>query len=188
MRRAANLPGMLRAAFLLITMANGTFSYGINTGNPNPPIDYVRLLVADTQEFGDDGVTPIYIFSDQEILATEQIVMGQFQSAMFFSPSGGPIAGGAQGAYLPSPPIPYYRVAGVLMMAIASNKARLSSVIQLLDVKLDTAKAAKALFYQAQEYFDMDDNSGAFVVIEQVNNDWSFRDRWWKQWQRQSAS
>lgn len=171
-------------------MANGTFSYGINTApdyTPNPPVDYPRLLVSDTVEFGADGTTPVYIFSDQEILAMEQVVQLQFQSGQFFSTPGGPPSAGTQGAYLPSVPIPYYRVAGMLLNSIASNKARLASVMKLLDVTLDPAKAAKALHDQAQAYFDQDDNSGAFVIVEQVNNDWSFRDRFWKQWQRQSA-
>lgn len=156
-------------------------------GGANPIPDYVRLLISDTQQFAADGVTPIYVFSDQEISAMCSIVQGQFQSGMFFSTPGGPPGGGAMGSYLPSPPVPYYRVAGMLLNALAANKSRLSSVTQLLDVKLDPSKAAVSLQKQAQAYFDADDNSGAFVVIEQVNNDWSFRDRFWKQWQRESA-
>lgn len=169
-------------------MANGTFSYGINSGSPNPPVDYPRLLVSDTVQFAADGVTPIYIFSDQEILATEQIVMGIFQSSQFFSTPSGPPGGGTLGAFLPATPIPYYRVAAVLLNSIAANKSRLASVMQLLDVKLDPARAAKALQDQADKYLDLDENSGAFMIIEQVNNEWSFRDRYWKQWQRQSAN
>lgn len=169
-------------------MANGTFTYGINTGNPNPPIDYPRLLCSDTVQFAADGITPIYIFSDQEILSMEQIVMGQFQSGMFFSTPGGPPGGGSLGAYLPPQPIPFYRVAGMLLNALASNSARLASITQLLDVKLSPGLAAKALKDQAQSYFDQDDNSGAFVVIEQVTDAWSFRDRYWKTFQRQGAA
>lgn len=170
-------------------MANGTFSYGINTPpySPNPPIDYPRLLCSDTQEFKPDGFTPAWIFSDQEILATEQIVITPFQSGQFYSTPSGPIGGGTLGTSLPQQPIPYYRVAAILLTALGSNSARLASVTKLLDVSLDPAKAAKALLDQAKAYFDMDDNSGSFMIIEQVNNDWSFRDRFWKQWQRQSA-
>lgn len=169
-------------------MTNGTFSYGINAGNPNPPIDYPRLLVSDTVQFAADGVTPIYIFSDQEILSMEQIVMGVFQSGQFFNSVGGPPGGGSLGAFLPAQPIPYYRVAGMLLNSLASNSARLASVTQLLDVKLSPGLAAKALKDQAQAYFDQDDNSGAFVIIEQVNDDFSFRDRYWKTWLRQGVS
>lgn len=172
-------------------MANGTFSYGINTPpnyTPNPPVDYPRLLTSDTVEFGADGTTPVYVFSDQEILAMEQLVAVQFQSAQFFSTSGGPPGGGVLGSYFPSIPIPYYRVAGMLLNSLASNRARLAGVLKLLDVQLDLAKAATSLLAQANAYFEQDDNSGAFMIIEQVNNQFSFRDRYWKQWQRQTFS
>lgn len=169
-------------------MANGTFSYGINTPpyTVNPPIDYPRLLIFDTQQFLPDGITPGYIFSDQEILAIEQVVITPFQSGMFWS-TPGPVGGGTLGTALPQFPIPYYRVAAMLLTALAGNSARLASVTQLLDVKLSPALAAKALQEQAKSYFDIEDNSGVFMIVEQVNNDWSFRDRFWKQWQRQSA-
>lgn len=169
-------------------MANGTFTYGINLGNPNPPVDYPRLLVSDTVQFAADGVTPIYIFSDQEILAMESIVQSNFQSAQFFSTPGGPPGSGSPGSNLPAQPIPYYRVAGMLLNSLASNSSRLASVTQLLDVKLNPSLAAKALRDQAQSYFDQDDNSGAFVIIEQVNDSFSFTDRFFKQYQRQSFS
>ncbi len=154
-------------------------SWSYESGN-NPAIDYPRLLIADT-----DPVQPI--FQDEEILAVEQIVRQPFQSGMFFSTPNGPVGGGTLGTALPQLPIPYYRVAAILLNSIAANKARLSSIMQLLDVKLDPSKAAKALQDQAKAYLDLDDNSGAFMIIEQINNDWSFRDRFWKQWQRQSA-
>lgn len=161
------------------------FTYGINTGSPNPPIDWLRLLVADTVEFGEDGTTPIYIFSDQELTAMTQVVQAQFQSSMFYSTPSGATGGGTMGSYLPALPIPFYRIAGMLLMSIAANKARLSSVLKLLDVTLDPARAAKALKDQADSYFEQDDNSGALMIIEQVNNSWSFADRMFKQWQRQ---
>lgn len=146
----------------------------------NPPIDYPRLLIADT-----DPTKPI--FQDEEILAMEQIVTTPFQSGMFWSTPNGPLGGGTLGVNLPQIPIPYYRVAGMLLNAIASNRSRLSSVMKILDVTLDPSKAAKALQEQAKTYLDIDDNSGAFMVIEQVNDDFSFRSRFWKQYQRQSA-
>lgn len=146
----------------------------------NPPIDYPRLLIADT-----DPTKPI--FQDEEILAMEQIVTTPFQSGMFWSTPNGPLGGGTLGVNLPQIPIPYYRVAGMLLNALASSSSRLGSVTKLLDVSLNPAAAAKALRDQAQMYFDQDDNSGAFMIIEQVNDDFSFRSRFWKQWQRQSA-
>ena len=40
---------------------------------------------------------------------------------------------------------------------------------------------------QAQALRDADDNSGAIMIVEQVNNSFSFRDRYWKTVQRQSG-
>ena len=58
---------------------------------------------------------------------------------------------------------------------------------QLLDVKLDSSDAAIQLRATAAEYRDVDDNSMAFVIIEQCHDLASFRERWWKQVQRQTA-
>ncbi len=159
------------------------FTYGPAQSPPiiNPPIDYVRGLIADTQEFAADGTTPVFIFSDTEInMFTQMQQAFAFQSSMFYSPPAGQT--------LPSAPSNYLRTAATMLRAIASNKARLSSIQQLLDVKLDPSKAATALNDQAKAYLDMDDNSGAFAIIEQCNDYFSFRDRFWKQVQRQSGA
>jgi hypothetical protein len=164
-------------------MANGTFSYGPSSSPPtiNPPIDYVRGLIADTQQFAPDGVTSAYIFSDQEITMFTQMQSAfAFQSSMFYSPPAG--------LPLPSSPSNYLRIAATMLRSIASNKARLASIQQLLDVKLDASKAQVALEAQAQAYIDMDDNSGAFAIVEQCNDYFSYRDRFWKQVQRQSGA
>jgi hypothetical protein len=165
----------------LLIMA-GTFSYGPAASPPtlNPPIDYVRGLIADTQQFAPDGVTPVYIFSDQEIQMFSQM-QAQFgwQSTQFYSPPGG--------QFLPYAPTAYLRIAATMLRSIAANKARLASIQQLLDVKLDASKAAAALETQAQAYLDMDDNSGAIAIIEWCNDYFSFRDRFWKQVQRQQG-
>lgn len=147
----------------------------------SPQVSNVRLLVADT-----DYTAPI--FQDEEIVAAMSIVQAQFQSGQFFSTPSGALGAGAQGVNLPSTPIPYYRVAAVLLYAIAGNKSRLASVIKLLDVSLDPAKAAKALQDQAAAWIKLDEESGAFAIIEQVNDQFSFRDRFWRQWQRQSQT
>lgn len=136
-----------------------------------PAISYVRILIPDT-----DSANPI--FSDEEITAFYTIQRSQFQSGQFFS--------GAQGRNLPSQPLSYLRVAALALDSLANNKGRLGSVLQLLDVKLESLSvAAKVLREGAANYREVDDNSGAMVIIEQVHNDWSFRDRWWKQFQRQ---
>jgi hypothetical protein len=158
-----------------------SFSYGLGLNPPvaNPPIDYPRLLVSDTQEFAANGTTRAYIFEDSEILAAALINANVWQSAQFYS--------GPAGAYVASTPTNYLRTAALLLDSLASNRARLSSIKQVLDIKLDPALAAKNLHDAAQAYRDADDNSGAFIIAEQVNTDSSVIDRWWKQIQRQAA-
>jgi hypothetical protein len=145
------------------------FSY---QAGANPTIDYPRLLISDTVELN-------HIFEDTEILAAYQINASQFQSSMFFSPPAG--------RNLPSQPLSYLRCAALLLDALAANKSRLASIIQLLDVKLNPNLAAKSLRDQAQSYRDTDDNSGAFFIIEQCPTVWAFQDRFWNQIQRQSG-
>ena len=146
-----------------------SFSYQFGD---NPTIDYPRLLISDTQE-------PNHIFEDSEILAAFNINQLQFQSSMFFSPPGG--------RFLPGAPLNYLRCAALLLDSLAANKSRLSSITQLLDVKLSPNVAAKSLRDQAQSYRDVDDNSGAFMIIEQCPTVWAFYDRFWNQQQRQSG-
>ena len=153
-------------------------SWSFQAGN-NPPIDFPRILSGDM-----NPTSPI--FQDESILAIEQIVTTPFQSGQFFSTPNGAIGGGTLGTNLPQQPIPYYRVAAIMLNSMAAMQAWPSAVTELLDVKLNGPAAVKALLSLAKSYLDLDDNSGAFMIIEQVNNDFSFRDRFWKQWQRQS--
>jgi len=155
------------AALLLFAMS---FSY---QGGLNPPIDYPRLLISDTQDLN-------HIFEDSEIVAFGNIVSLVWQSSMFWTaPSGQPV--------LPTSPVNYLRIAALALDSLAANKARLASIKQLLDVKLDSSDAAIQLRATAAEYRKVDDESGAFVIIEQVTTDWSFRDRFWSQWQRSAS-
>lgn len=154
-----------------------SFSYG---GGTNPAIDAPRLLVSDTQQFALDGVTRLYVFEDSEILLAGAITAGVWQSSQFFS--------GVDGvATLPSTPSQYLRTAATLLFSLSANNARLAAIKQILDVRVDATDAAEQMRKTAQSYLDMDDNSGAFALIEMVNSDFSFRDRFWKQVQRQSA-
>jgi hypothetical protein len=146
-------------------------SWSYNT-NPPDQIAFVRLLIPDTD--------PIkVIFTDEEINMLYQIQGSTFQSGMFFS--------GAAGRNIPPAPLSYVRVAALALDTLANNKGRLGAVMQLLDVKLDASKAAAVLREGAKTYREIDDEAGCIMIIEQTNTDWSFRDRWWKQWQRQSA-
>lgn len=145
-----------------------TYTYS-NCDGTNDRIDYIRLLISDTDAAN-------FIFSNEEIEGAYRIQGGTWQSAMRYSSAGG--------AYLPSLPVSLYRVAALLLDAVASNKSRLSSITQLLDVKLAPEQSAKALRDIAASYREIDDNSGAFAIAEQVHNHWSFRDRVFKQYQR----
>ena len=155
-----------------------TYTYDFDSA---PQISYVRLLIPDS-EFIPNTSPPVMIFSDQEIDAFFQIQrLSGFQSSMFFS--------GAQGRFLPNQPVSYYRVAALALDTLANNKAKLGGVLKLLDVTLQRIKEiSDALRDGAKSYRDLDDNSGALMIIEQTNTDWSFRDRWWKQFQRQAAT
>lgn len=144
-----------------------TYQFGAN-----PQIDYIRLLVSDTVDLN-------HVFEDSELLAFYQIQQLTWQSSMRYSDTGG--------TYLPTSPVSYLRVAALALDSLAANKARLSSITQLLDVKLDPSKAAKALSDQAKAYREVDDDSGAFAIIEMVHDQWSFQDRWWSQVQRQAG-
>jgi hypothetical protein len=154
-----------------------TFTY---QGGQNPPIDYPRLMISDTNQFLPDGVTPGYVFADQEILAIEQVVFSPFQSAQFYTPPAGQFL--PQGVVMP-----WYRIAAALLDCMASNKAKLASIKRILDVQLDSSDAAKWLQAQAKSYRDVDDNSGAIFIIEQVNNEWSLASRYWAQIARQQG-
>lgn len=148
-------------------------------GGANPPIDYPRLMVSDTKEFAEDGTTPIYIFSDQEIQAMTQIVRLQFQSSQFYSPPAG--------RFLPNVPVPWLRIAAALIDAMVVSNAKLAAIVRILDVELDPSKAAQWLREQAKAYREADDNSGSFFIIEQVNNGWALSQRYWNQVQRQQG-
>jgi len=112
-------------------------------------------------------------------MAAYGIMQSQFQSSMFYS--------GGTGQMLPSSPVSYLRVAALLLDSLAANKSRLAGIQQMLDVKIDASKAAVALQAQAAALRETDDNAGAFMIIEQCNDYFSFADRFWKQVQRQSG-
>jgi hypothetical protein len=138
----------------------------------NPNVAYVRLLIPDT-----DPVK--VIFQDEEIQAFFNIQMSTFQSGMFFS--------GQQGRNLPALPLSYVRVAALALDTLANNKGKLGSVVKLLDVQLDWKDAAAILREGAKTYREVDDDAGAFMIIEQTSTDWAFAQRWWNQFQRQTA-
>ncbi len=147
-----------------------SFSYQFGA---NPQVDYIRLLISDTNETN-------HVFEDSEISMTYAIQASFFQSSMFYSPPAG--------RNVPTSPVSYLRVAALLLDSLAANKSRLSSITQLLDVKLSPNVAAKSLREQAQAYRDVDDDSGAFMIIEQAPTCWAFVDRYWNQVARQQGT
>lgn len=144
-----------------------TYNFGAN-----PQIDYPRLLISDTQVLN-------HVFEDGEIISCYAIQSAMFQSSMLYS---GPV-----GQNLPSQPVSYLRVAALLLDSLAANKSRLASIKMLLDVKLDAADAAIQLRATAKEYREVEDNAGAFMIIEQCGTEWGFEQRFWNMVARQSG-
>lgn len=137
------------------------------------PIFYVRILIPDT-----NSAAPI--FQDDEIQGLMDINSMTWQSSMYYAYQSGAVQ-------LPQTPSNYLRAAALGLRAIAGNTARLGMIGSLLDVKLNAAAAAAALNKQADSYMEMDDNSGAMAIAEQVTTVWAFRDRWLAMLQRQTG-
>jgi len=149
-----------------------SFSYILGR---NSLVDYVRLMIPDTI----NTTAQPCLFQDEEITSMNNVTSMVWQSAQRYS-------GYAGQATLPAAPVNILRTVAYCLNALASNQAMLSSVIALLDVKLDAKSAAAALRTQAQSWLDIDDNSMAFVIIEQVQTNWALRDRFTSQVQRHS--
>jgi hypothetical protein len=148
-----------------------SFSYDLEG---NPRIAYIRLLIADT-----DSETEI--FSDEEIAAAYVISSSVYQSSMKY-----PTAAAGR-TTLPSSPVSYMRVAALLLDALAASKSRIAGLKKLLDVELSPDQAARVYRDQAAEYRKIDDESGAFVVIEQCTTGATFLERWYRTIQRQNS-
>ncbi len=179
MQGAAFNLSKIGAALLFFHMS---FSYLLATQfpTPQPQIDYPRALVQDTQQFQADGVTRAYIFEDQEILGFNAVVQSVYQSGMR---QNFPFS-----TQVPTSPISYIRVAAYMLNSLAANTARLSGILQILDVKLSMKDATAGLQKQAATWLELDDNTGAFAIIEQVQfgDDASLKDRFWREVQRRS--
>jgi hypothetical protein len=141
------------------------------TYNPSSELGKVRMLIADT-----DAAHPI--FDDAEVQAAMDM---QNSNVLYVSGQAQPSGLGVQ---VPVSVGSIYRSAALLLRALASNKSRLSSVVQLLDVKLSPNLAAEALRDTAKEYIEMEQNSGAFAIAEMAPNEFSGRERLEKMFQR----
>jgi len=135
----------------------------------SPRLANVRLLIGDTVGDG-------HIWEDEEIYAAYAIQSSAWQSSMLYS--------NGSGATLPSVPASPYRVAALLLDSLASNKARLGAIRQMLGTTFDFAVVAKTLHEQAAAWREVEDNCGAFAIIEQTHTTFAFRDRYFKEIQR----
>lgn len=146
------------------------FTYAFMDGS-NEPIDTLRGLIADTTDAG-------HVWEDSELLGFVRLQAMQFQSGMGYN--------APNGQNLPASPVSLLRVAALMLDATANNEARLTGLVKLLDVTLDRSKAAAMLHSQADSFRKIDDESGAFAIIEQVFTGQGMRDRFWREAQRQS--
>jgi hypothetical protein len=137
-----------------------SFSYNFGA---NPPIDYPRLLIADTD-------STHAIFQDEEITAANNIDF----MVMYI-----PNAQGANTQPMVQPSA--RRTAAVLLDALAANKARLSAALKVLDINVDSTKAAVELRATAKQLRDTEAMSGNFAITEMVQDQWAARERVWKQ-------
>lgn len=147
---------------------SATYSYGANI-----QIDAIRALIRDTKL-----AAPGPVWQDEEILMFYQLQALQWQTGQFYTqPSG---------AFLPTTPVPYLRVAAMMLEAWSCDRARIA-ITKQLDTSLNPAAAAKAMLDTAQRFRDVDDDAGAFAIIEQCCTSWQFHDRFWAQVQRQAG-
>jgi len=162
-------------------MATYTYNFDLNFN-----ISAVRLMIADTGNLlsiqSPSGT--FFIFQDAEINAALQIESSQ---GLFISSQASPTA---LGNSIPTVPQIYSvrRAAALLLDSLASNKAYLESVIQLLDVKLASDKAAQELRAEAKQLRDTEAMSGNFAIAESVNDQFQARERVLKQWLRLYSS
>lgn len=78
--------------------------------------------------------------------------------------------------------------AALALETIASNEALIQKVFKTLDVETDGAKLSDALIKRAEMLRKQDQMDFAgqadFAIAEQVNNDFQYRERIWKQMKR----
>lgn len=141
------------------------------TYDPTTNLGRVRLLIADTDSNN-------VIFQDAEVQAALDIEASQ---NLYVSGMAQPTA---LGVVIPTQVYSIYRAAALLLRSLAANKSRLSAVVQLLDVKLSPNTAAQALRDTADSYIEMEQNSGAFAIAEVIPDQFSARERLFKQQQR----
>ncbi len=144
-------------------MPTYTYQYGAN-----PTIDYPRLLIPDTDVSG--GATTA-LFADEEIMMAYNVST----LAVFVAPNSGGIA-----AVIPGTPS-YRWVAASLQDVLAGSSARLGRMLKALDIQVDTRQASADLRASAEALRDQERNSGSFGIAEMCTNQFTMRERWYKQ-------
>lgn len=139
----------------------------------NAVFDLTRLLIPDT-----DSAQPI--FTDDEI---NLFLNAESSQSLYVSAQAQATAFQGTSGYVPQIYSPFF-AAALALDSLAGSRARLASVLQLLDVKLDASKAAAALKDQAQEYRQREIDRGSFAIAEQVTTVFQARERVWAQWLR----
>lgn len=74
--------------------------------------------------------------------------------------------------------------AALALETIAADQVLVLKVIKTLDLTTDGAKVSDALCRLADKLREAEEREGAFAIAEQVNNDFGYRERIWKQFQR----
>jgi hypothetical protein len=142
-----------------------SFTYGFGA---NPTIDAPRLLVADT-------VQASHVFEDEEI----NLMYTIDRPVVFISSTSS--AGTTPASFGTAS---FRRVAAGLLDCLAANKARLAGTLKVLDIQIGLDTAAKALQDQAKLLRTVDDEAASFAIVEQVFDQFGWRERVWKQWLR----
>lgn len=110
-----------------------------------------------------DAAEENHVFEDEDIGVFRSIIRGNFSGS-----------------------ISDLRVAALMCDALASKKARLD-LTKLQDANTDFHGSARELRAQADRYRAIDDETGAYAIVQQAHTGWQHRDMVWNQIQRESA-
>lgn len=135
-----------------------SFSY-----QPMTAIFFVRSLIPDTNQSN-------AIFSDEELNGFLFL-----ESSQGIYTSGMAWPNGSQ-APLPIQVYSYRRAAAMAIDVIAADRAKLATIQQLLDVKIDGGKAQTALHEIAESLREQEDNLG-FAIAEVTYDPFAARER-----------
>ena len=134
------------------------------TYTPGTPVFYVRSLIPDTN-------STKAIFSDEEI---NGFLFLESSQGLYVSGMANPSGNALQ---VPVQVYSYRRAAAMAIDVIASDRGRLAALEQLLDVKIDGAKASEALHTIAESLREQEENIGNFAIAELTYDPFAARER-----------